>query len=137
MTPTPAGSLKAAIEEPMYFHELIANRGGVWIGCDDRTVLEKSHTPGETGEEIKTLYAIQKEDVEAVLAERVDLLARLEAAERDAKRYRKLKNLIDADLETLSVISEFTGQCTMLTSKELDGELDSFEIAAIKGEAND
>ena len=43
-----------------YFHELLDHEGkgqGIWLGCDDRSVVEQSYTEGEVGKEIVTLYA--------------------------------------------------------------------------------
>ena len=52
---TPAGA-----GEPFgYFHQLLNHEGkgnGVWLGAAERKVVEQAHTPGETSEEIVTLY---------------------------------------------------------------------------------
>ena len=52
---TPAGA-----GEPFgYFHQLLDHEGkgnGVWLGAAERNVVEQAHTPGETSEEIVTLY---------------------------------------------------------------------------------
>ena len=42
-----------------YFHQLLNHEGkgnGVWLGAAERKVVEQAHTPGETSEEIVTLY---------------------------------------------------------------------------------
>lgn len=52
---TPAGE-----GEPFgYFHQLLNHEGngnGVWLGAAERKVVEQAHVPGETSEEIVTLY---------------------------------------------------------------------------------
>lgn len=52
---TPAGA-----GEPFgYFHQLLNHEGkgnGVWLGAAERKVVEQAHVPGETSEEIVTLY---------------------------------------------------------------------------------
>lgn len=40
----------------IYVHELLSNNAGVWIGCDDREIVEKSHVEGETGKDVIALY---------------------------------------------------------------------------------
>lgn len=50
----------AVAGEPFgYFHQLLNHEGkgnGVWLGAAERKVVEQAHTPGETSEEIVTLY---------------------------------------------------------------------------------
>lgn len=53
------GSPVVAGEPFGYFHQLLdheCNGNGVWLGTAKREVTEQAHTPGETGEEIVTLY---------------------------------------------------------------------------------
>lgn len=40
----------------LYAHELIQNGRGVWLGTSEKGICEQAHTPGETGEEVVTLY---------------------------------------------------------------------------------
>ena len=58
---TPAGA-----GEPFgYFHQLLNHEGkgnGVWLGAAERKVVEQAHTPGETSEEIVTLYTTPQPD---------------------------------------------------------------------------
>ncbi|WP_391557170.1 hypothetical protein [Robertmurraya sp.] len=42
----------------IYVHELIENSGGSWIGCPSEDVVHKSHTEGETGEEVIALVKL-------------------------------------------------------------------------------
>ena len=61
-----ADAIRAAWGSPVlagepfgYFHQLLDHEGngnGVWLGTAKREVTEQAHTPGETGEEIVTLY---------------------------------------------------------------------------------
>lgn len=53
----------------LYCHELIENKqlnptladmDGIWLGCNDLNVVQRSHTPGETGEEILALYTAEQ-----------------------------------------------------------------------------
>ena len=53
------GSPVVAGEPFGYFHQLLDHEGngnGVWLGTAEREVTEQAHTPGETSEEIVTLY---------------------------------------------------------------------------------
>ena len=54
------GTPPAVAGEPFgYFHQLLDHEGngnGVWLGTAQREVTERAHTPGETSEEIVTLY---------------------------------------------------------------------------------
>jgi len=43
----------------IYAHELIENKGGVWLGVAEKGICEQAHTPGETGEEVVALYTAQ------------------------------------------------------------------------------
>lgn len=40
----------------IYTHELIDNKAGIWIGCNDEQAVRDSHTEGETGTEVVALY---------------------------------------------------------------------------------
>ena len=58
--PAPATQQAGAGEPFGYFHQLLNHDGkgtGVWLGAAERKVVEQAHTPGETSEEIVTLYA--------------------------------------------------------------------------------
>lgn len=46
-------------EPTLHCHELLDHdnkQNGIWLGCKEKHVVEQAHTPGETGEEILTLY---------------------------------------------------------------------------------
>jgi hypothetical protein len=51
-----ADDIRPEVEPFMYAHELLANGGGIWIGCKSLAILRQAHDPGETGEEIVALY---------------------------------------------------------------------------------
>ena len=40
----------------LYASEIITKGGGIWMGCDDEDIVRRSHTPGETGTEVKAFY---------------------------------------------------------------------------------
>ena len=44
-----------------YFHELVANGGGIWVGLDNKAIVEASHVEGETGNEVIPLYALPEQ----------------------------------------------------------------------------
>lgn len=70
-------------EPDLYVHELIGNNGGIFLGCDNLDVVKKSHTDGETGEEIITLFseqavrAIQEEAYRAGMAAELERCAKI------------------------------------------------------------
>jgi hypothetical protein len=64
-------------EPDLYVHELIYNKGGVFLGCSNLDVVKQAHVDGETSEKIDALFsessvrAIQEEAYKAgVAAER-------------------------------------------------------------------
>lgn len=59
----------------IYVHELIENSGGIWIGCPSEDVVRKSHTEGETGEEVIALVKLS--DVEARIEELEEILKKV------------------------------------------------------------
>lgn len=73
----------------IYAHELISNNAGIWIGCNDRDSVVKSHTEGETGEEVVALY--HEKDYKELLLDLIDLKEYManeaERAHSDAKRF--------------------------------------------------
>lgn len=60
-------------EPDLYARELIANGGGIWLGCHDKRVCEQAHDPGETGEEVRGYYTTEQvlEIVRHALAEKI------------------------------------------------------------------
>lgn len=62
----------------IYVHELIENSGGIWIGCPSEDVVRKSHTEGETGEEVIALVKLS------------DAQARIEELETELEKSDKV-----------------------------------------------
>jgi hypothetical protein len=44
----------------LFAHELITNGGGIYLGCNSRSICEQAHTPGETSEEISEFYTAEQ-----------------------------------------------------------------------------
>ena len=69
-------------EPSLFAHELLANGGGVWLGCVKRDICEQAHVPGETGDEVREYVT---------LAEAIAHAAQVEAAARADERERCAK----------------------------------------------
>lgn len=43
----------------IYAHELLANGGGIWLGCKSESAIRAAHDEGETGDEVVALITLQ------------------------------------------------------------------------------
>lgn len=78
----------------IYAHELLKNPGGIWLGCDDKNIVEQAHIEGETGSVIVALYTEeqvleiikQQTEEQALEIERLSKYKRFESVYHEAER---------------------------------------------------
>lgn len=125
------------LQEPnMHAHELLSNDGGVWLGCKDKSVVERAHDPGETGEEVRALFTAEQMQAYAeqygrlcAEAERDRLQASVAELEVDAERHRWLRANyfhIEAPGINLHGVRDFGDEAE---ASALDKEIDDIRAA--------
>lgn len=81
----------------IYAHELLKNPGGIWLGCDDKNIVEQAHIEGETGSVIVALYT--EEQVLEIIKQQTEEQARELAALKAQPTGVVLSELLERETE--------------------------------------